>query len=134
MIILQLLHLAKLRFNDKKNTIMARYIAAFTFFHYLHVAIAAANSSNDSNITSDSFFYGQSPPVYPSPPTLGTGDWVSAVQKAQSLVSQMTEEEKLNITCGATVTNGCSGYIVAIPRLGFEGMCLQDGIPIFLIR
>jgi len=112
---------------------MARYITAFNLFHYSHVAIAATNSGNSFNVTSDSFFYGQSPPVYPSPPTSGAGDWVSAVQKARNLVSQMTQEEKLNITCGATVANGCSGYIVPIPRLGFEGMCLQDGMPIFLL-
>ena len=83
-------------------------------------AAAAADPSND-NITSDSYFYGQSPPVYPSrtliqPQTLssrsserrlgrwlmhqaaemtGGGEWKAAYQKAKALVAQMSLEEKV---------------------------------------
>ncbi|KAJ5085989.1 hypothetical protein N7532_010760 [Penicillium argentinense] len=79
------------------------------------------------NITSDTHFYGQSEPVYPSPQGKGTGDWADAYAKAAELVSKMTLEEKNNLTYGtANTDNGCSGIIPAIPRLGFNGMCLQD--------
>ncbi|KAJ5245992.1 hypothetical protein N7468_000975 [Penicillium chermesinum] len=79
------------------------------------------------NITSDDYFYGQSPPVYPSPNITGTGDWATAYQKAAALVAQLTLEEKNNLTYGIETTdNGCAGNIGAIPRVGFPGLCLQD--------
>jgi beta-glucosidase len=102
---------------------MPRSVAAFVSWLILQVTVP----SNALNITSDSFFFGQSPPVYPSPPTLGTGEWSDAVQKAKIFVSQLTQDEKNNLTCGITRSNGCAGNIAAIPRLGFDGMCLVDG-------
>ncbi|KAJ5586825.1 uncharacterized protein N7459_002590 [Penicillium hispanicum] len=82
---------------------------------------------SESNITSDTYFYGQSEPVYPSPNGTGSGDWAEAYTKAAVMVSKMTLEEKNNLTYGVSTTeNGCSGIIPAIPRLGFTGMCLQD--------
>ncbi|KAJ5808438.1 hypothetical protein N7474_009707 [Penicillium riverlandense] len=84
-------------------------------------------SHAEGNITSDTHFYGQSEPVYPSPAGTGSGDWATAYKKAEAMVSRMTLEEKNNLTYGIDVTtNGCSGNIPAIPRLGFTGMCLQD--------
>ncbi|KAJ5679118.1 hypothetical protein N7462_007362 [Penicillium macrosclerotiorum] len=84
-------------------------------------------SHAESNITSDTYFYGQSDPVYPSPNGTGSGDWASAYQKATTMVAKMTLEEKNNLTYGvSTIENGCSGTIQPIPRLGFTGMCLQD--------
>lgn len=55
-----------------------------------------------------------------------TGPWADAVTKAKGLVSQMSLEEKVNLTGGVTSTTGCSGFIAPIPRLGFPGMCLAD--------
>ncbi|KAJ5403539.1 hypothetical protein N7509_003410 [Penicillium cosmopolitanum] len=79
----------------------------------------------EENITSDTHFYGQSEPVYPS--RQGDRDWADAYAKAAELVAQLTLEEKNNLTYGiATTENGCSGNIPAIPRVGFTGMCLQD--------
>lgn len=68
----------------------------------------------ESNITSDTHFYGLSEPVYPSRMSClyflsifftkklnltangtGTGDWAEAYSKAAALVSQMTLEEKV---------------------------------------
>ncbi|GLA22010.1 hypothetical protein AnigIFM63326_000142 [Aspergillus niger] len=88
--------------------------------------------------------YGRSEPVYPTrksvypreprskltqslAETSGLGDWEEAFTKAKSLVAQMTDDEKNNITYGHTsTTNGCSGMTGSVPRLGYPGMCLQD--------
>ncbi|KAI6362027.1 hypothetical protein MCOR25_006328 [Pyricularia grisea] len=86
----------------------------------------AAVASGQELITDDTFFYGQSPPVYPSPNATGTGDWAEAIGKAKALVGQMTLEEKVLLTGGVTSTTGCAGWISNITRLGFPGMCLQD--------
>ncbi|KAI1326738.1 glycoside hydrolase superfamily [Xylariaceae sp. FL0255] len=79
-----------------------------------------------AQITDDTYFYGQSPPVYPTPNGTGTGDWATAYSKAQALVSQLTLEEKVNLTGGVSTNTSCSGSIPAIPRLGFPGLCLSD--------
>lgn len=40
----------------------------------------------------------------------------------------MTVEEKASVVSGQTSTvNGCSGMIPGVPRLGFPGICVQDG-------
>ncbi|RYP04174.1 hypothetical protein DL764_004625 [Monosporascus ibericus] len=77
-------------------------------------------------ITDDTFFYGKSEPVYPTPETPELGAWAGAVRKARQFVSQLTLEEKVNLTAGATSQTGCSGFIPNITRLGFPGMCLTD--------
>lgn len=97
--------------------------------------------------------YGRSPPVYPSrtlkipgtgtevtltylltlanPPIAqgnGTGDWAEAYQFATSLVAQMTNEEKQNVTFGGSgTTNGCAGFSPGVIRLGYGGLCFDDG-------
>lgn len=68
--------------------------------------------------------YSTSPPVYPSPPTQGIG-WEAALAQAQAFVSNLTLDEKAQLVTG---TQGpCVGNIGAIERLGFQGLCLQDG-------
>lgn len=87
--------------------------------------------------------YGSSPPVYPSrelprlfpsswvranfvPANItGTGGWSEALVKAQAFVAQLTLEEKSDMVTGTP--GPCVGNIVAIPRLDFPGLCLQDG-------
>ncbi len=44
--------------------------------------------------------YGRSPAVYPTPQMSGTGGWEEAYKHAKNLVSQMTNDEKNNITYG----------------------------------
>lgn len=89
----------------------------------LNVAIARS-----ALVWDDTYFYGQSPPVYPTPNMSGAGSWGHALSKAQHLVSQMSLEEKVSLTGGSKDSrNGCGGNIPAIDRLGFPGMCLQDG-------
>ncbi|KAL4898073.1 putative beta-glucosidase M [Aspergillus ambiguus] len=78
------------------------------------------------NITSDAYFYGESPPVYPSPEGTGSGSWAAAYKKAKAFVAQLTPEEKVNLTAGVSGDTGCSGNIAAIPRLNFPGLCVSD--------
>ncbi|KAI1645305.1 glycoside hydrolase family 3 protein [Daldinia loculata] len=71
--------------------------------------------------------YAQSPPVFPSPPGKGAGRWADAYDSASSLVSQMTLEEKVNVTRGFTLgDNTCAGNTGTVPRLEWPGMCLHD--------
>ncbi|RYP70442.1 hypothetical protein DL771_005483 [Monosporascus sp. 5C6A] len=75
----------------------------------------------------DADFYGQSPPVYPSPQGKGSGKWAGAYVNAQDLVDQMTLEEKVNITRGfKSSDNVCAGNSGSVPRLQWPGMCLHD--------
>lgn len=77
-------------------------------------------------VTSDTYFYGMSPPVYPAPDGKGTGDWESAYARATHLVGQLTISEKISLTAGIGSGTSCVGTIASIPRMGFSGMCLQD--------
>ncbi|GJJ08024.1 hypothetical protein Clacol_002231 [Clathrus columnatus] len=45
----------------------------------------------------------ESPVVVPAAPTTPSGDWASAVEKARNFVSQLTLEEKVNLTTGTGV-------------------------------
>ncbi|GAQ05079.1 probable beta-glucosidase G [Aspergillus lentulus] len=69
--------------------------------------------------------YGHSPAVFPSPNATGAGGWHAAFVKAQRFVAELTLEEKADMVTGQP--GPCVGNIVAIPRLGFNGLCLQDG-------
>ncbi|KAH6985194.1 glycoside hydrolase superfamily [Ilyonectria destructans] len=71
-----------------------------------------------------SHFYGQSPPVYPS--LSRDGKWARAIAKAEYFVSQLTFEEKVNLTAGTAHNTGCAGIIPPVDRLNFPGMCLHD--------
>lgn len=79
---------------------------------------------NDTSIGVNNSF---SAPFYPSPETRGAGNWTYAVEKARLFVSNLTLEEKVNLTTGVGWTGGrCVGNIPAIERVGFNGLCLQD--------
>ncbi|TID05079.1 putative beta-glucosidase G [Colletotrichum higginsianum] len=68
--------------------------------------------------------YGHSEAVYPSPKINGNG-WEDALAKARAFVAELTVEEKADMVTGQP--GPCVGNIVAVPRLGFQGLCLQDG-------
>ncbi|KAK6196671.1 hypothetical protein LQW54_011322 [Pestalotiopsis sp. IQ-011] len=87
---------------------------------------SGAGGGPSDAITDDTHFYGQSEPVYPSPPMIGTGTWSDSYTKASALVQNLTTEEKVSLTTGAGAGNGCAGSIPAISRLNFTGMCLMD--------
>lgn len=56
----------------------------------------------------------------------GVGVWDTAYGKAREFVTNLTAEEKVNLTAGITTSSACSGIIPAIPRVGFPGMCVTD--------
>jgi beta-glucosidase len=56
----------------------------------------------------------------------GSSTWAAAHAKAVALVSQMTLEEKSNITVGYSPLTGCSGETGSVPRLNWPGLCLSD--------
>lgn len=89
-------------------------------------ALLLRGVASQTQITNDTAFYGQSPPVYPSPQMQGLGAWASAFSQAQAFVAQLTIDEKTNLTGGYAEANGCSGNIYAIERLGFPGLCVTD--------
>nr|AAM94393.3 avenacinase [Rasamsonia emersonii] len=62
--------------------------------------------------------------VFPSPNATGTG-WEDAFVKASALTAQLNLTEKIFMVTG--VKGPCVGNIPAIPRVGFKGLCLQDG-------
>ncbi|KAI2427799.1 hypothetical protein LOZ52_002874 [Ophidiomyces ophidiicola] len=72
--------------------------------------------------------WAHSPPYYPSPWASGEGEWKDAYQKAREFVSQLTLQEKVNLTTGVGWTQeACVGQVGSIPRLGFHSLCMQDG-------
>lgn len=94
----------------------------------LSVFCSLATPAIAQNLTSDSYFYGQSPYVAPAPRPNGTTDsWVAAYAKAVTLVAQLTQDEKAALNVGQANLSGCMGYIAPIERVGFPGLCLHDG-------
>jgi beta-glucosidase len=58
----------------------------------------------------------------------GLNDWANTYQQALTMVHQMTVEEKASVVSGQkSTTNGCAGQIPGVPRLGFPGICVNDG-------
>ncbi|KAK0739900.1 glycoside hydrolase superfamily [Apiosordaria backusii] len=77
-------------------------------------------------IQNDEYFYGGSEPVYPSPEMTGSGGWKEAFDSAKEFVGKMTLDEKISLTAGANSETSCPGFLPAISRLKFPGMCLAD--------
>ncbi|KAH8727042.1 beta-glucosidase-like protein [Phaeosphaeriaceae sp. PMI808] len=75
---------------------------------------------------SEVHLYGLSPPVYPTPQGNGSTSsaWAAAFARARALVSQLTLEEKSNLTHG--VTGRCVGQTGAVPRLKIPELCFAD--------
>ncbi|GAB7350276.1 hypothetical protein MBLNU459_g0917t3 [Dothideomycetes sp. NU459] len=83
-------------------------------------------SDNPVTVAGSSSFQ-ESPPKYPSPWGEGTGGWDDAYRKARAFVSQLTLEEKVNLTTGTGwEQDSCVGQTGSIPRLAFAALCLQD--------
>ncbi|KAG0141967.1 hypothetical protein CROQUDRAFT_663111 [Cronartium quercuum f. sp. fusiforme G11] len=69
-----------------------------------------------------------SPIVLPAPVQDGSFGWGSVFTRAKEFVSQLTIEEKVNLTTGSGVNGPCVGQTGTIPRLGFnQPICFQDG-------
>ncbi|TVY91186.1 putative beta-glucosidase M [Lachnellula willkommii] len=71
--------------------------------------------------------YGLSPPIYPTPEGEGKSSpaWADAYEKSRAFISQLSLEEKLNLTIGYK-DNVCVGHTGTVPRLGFNGLCFED--------
>lgn len=83
------------------------------------------------SISSSSTAYGADVAVngFPSPWGSGGPDgWDEAYKKAREFVSGLTLVEKVNLTTGTGwESDVCVGMTGSIPRLGFRGLCTQDG-------
>ncbi|KAF2759088.1 avenacinase [Pseudovirgaria hyperparasitica] len=73
----------------------------------------------------DSSLYASSDSFYPSPKISGSGGWEESLSKAQTWVSNLTLAEKVGLVTGSS--GPCAGNIAPIERIGFGGLCLQDG-------
>ncbi|OBR09641.1 Beta-glucosidase [Colletotrichum higginsianum IMI 349063] len=87
---------------------------------------ATISAQNNGSAPSEVPYYGRSPPVYPSPSGNGSSNerWATAYRHARHLVSQLTVEEKANITRGWNGT--CVGNSGEVPRLGIPALCFAD--------
>ncbi|KEP45258.1 glycoside hydrolase family 3 protein, partial [Rhizoctonia solani 123E] len=65
--------------------------------------------------------------IWSGPLADGGNAWKDAHAKAKQVVSQMTLEEKVNITTGVSWKNLCAGNTGAVPRLNIPALCLHDG-------
>ncbi|PSK53122.1 Beta-glucosidase 1 [Elsinoe australis] len=96
--------------------------AAFSLL--LTASLSSGQNSSFSSQPWNEADYVTSPPVYPQPIATGIG-WEAAFAQADAFVSNLTLEEKAYVVTG--VLGPCTGMIKTIPRLGFNGLCLQDG-------
>ncbi|KAF4553311.1 Glycosyl hydrolase family 3 C-terminal domain-containing protein 5 [Elsinoe fawcettii] len=105
---------------------MSPSISGTTFCAVLTLVVGIVNGQNLSfpALSWNQADYTTSPPVYPAPIASGAG-WEAAYAEADSFVSNLTLEEKAYVVTG--VLGPCTGSIRTIPRLGFNGLCLQDG-------
>lgn len=68
-----------------------------------------------------------SPPVYPSPETRGTGNWSVAVSKAKAYIQNLTLPQLVAFATGVGWESGrCVGNTPPIPEIGWKGLCLED--------
>lgn len=63
--------------------------------------------------------------MYATANATGSGGWESAYAQARSFTAKLNLTEKIFLVTG--VRGPCVGNIPAIERLGFGGLCLQDG-------
>merc|ERR1711963_457625 len=98
-------------------------LAGLAHAQYSNNTTPGANDSSSSPLD-----FADSPPFYPSPWVEDTtGDWADAITKAKAFVSQLTLLEKVNLTTGTGWQSEASvGNVGAIPRLGFDSLCMQD--------
>lgn len=85
--------------------------------------LSLLSSTGAQDGTSSSYY--SSPTTYPSPNTTGNGGWDAAYSQAQQFLSELNVTEKAYMVTG--VEGPCVGNIAPVPRLGFNGICLQDG-------
>ncbi|PVH78843.1 glycoside hydrolase family 3 protein [Cadophora sp. DSE1049] len=82
-----------------------------------------SDASLDEEIPASSF---ELPFDYRSP-TSKNRAWAAATEKANRFIAQLNLTEKAEMVTGRSAAGSCIGNIAAIPRLGFTGLCTQDG-------
>lgn len=66
--------------------------------------------------------------ILPSPIQDGSAGYADYINRAKKFVSQLTIEEKVNLTTGTGYSGQCVGNTGTVPRLNFlQPICLQDG-------
>lgn len=108
--------------RDKRHLIMLLITLAFTSLLGLCKPYTTGNYTDVPDP-----YQGLSPPVYPSPAGKGISSpqWAEAYSRANHLLSELTLEEKVNLTGGHL--GRCVGNTAVLPRLGWRPMCLSDG-------
>lgn len=95
------------------------------FIGILFSCLSYTGFSNAQTLSNSSNGHFTSLDVYPSPNITGAGGWTDALGRARDFVNQLSWNEKVYMVTG--VRGPCVGNILPIPRLGFNGLCLQDG-------
>ncbi|KAL9109649.1 MAG: hypothetical protein Q9227_005686 [Pyrenula ochraceoflavens] len=94
-----------------------------SFYRVAAVSLTLILHSNAQSYVNTTGY--DSPQVYPSPNITGAGGWTAALAQAQGFVNELSLDEKVYMVTG--VEGPCVGNIPPIPRLSFNGLCLQDG-------
>ena len=94
-------------------------------------AVSSSEPSSPGSKYNDAGFWRGGPELAtaesPFYPATGNGGWEWAYQEAKSLVSQMTLEEKVNLTTGVASAGRCEGTLGTVERFGIPALCFQDG-------
>ncbi|KZT68357.1 glycoside hydrolase family 3 protein [Daedalea quercina L-15889] len=90
----------------------------------LFVTPSSGNASRRDDATSGALS-DNSPETWPAPNATGGNAWTDAFSRAQTLVAEMTLEEKITLITGQS--GPCSGSTGAVERLGIPVICLEDG-------
>ncbi|KZP19075.1 glycoside hydrolase family 3 protein, partial [Athelia psychrophila] len=92
------------------------------------VSSSATSKSGSASGTASASSSAASPTgtLTPSKPVNGDGGWNEAVTRARAFVSQLTINEKVNLTTGVDTDGRCVGNSGSVPRLNFAGLCLED--------
>ncbi|ROT36180.1 beta-glucosidase [Sodiomyces alkalinus F11] len=93
------------------------------------VFFVRANAYNHQRQNDTNAGLAYSPPYYPSPwMDPEAKGWETAYAQAKAVVEDMTLLEKVNLTTGVGwMGDLCVGNVGSIPRLGWRGLCMQDG-------
>ena len=76
----------------------------------------------------DTRFLGFPSPWAAAATNISDPSWAAAYAKAIAFVSDLTLTEKVNLTTGTGwEADRCIGNTGGVPRLGFRGLCLEDG-------
>lgn len=57
----------------------------------------------------------------------GDHGWAATVSKANEWVTELAMEEWIALIKGNGSAGACTGNLGAIPRMGFNGICMPDG-------